>query len=435
MAKYYISQGLGTNALNILNKLIADKAPETETERFHGLLGVANFLAGRYEQTLENFSFGRLPEINEAVFWRTLAASALEPTPENNAVLISYLNLVRNYPPEIRGAIAKVGAVTAIAAGDDITAQSFIDILKTMDTPRNLMPLVNYLTAEKILMQGYPRNAIQEYRKAANSNDLKYSSLARKKIADLEIRLNVIPPAKAIRELEGLRFAWGEIEFKKQLLSDLSDLYVRNFDYYQALRTLQNLEKISPAADKPKIERRMVKLIEDIYLNNQADNLSALKSLALYQDYNWLPPKSRHYNAIIQKLADRLVAVDLLDRAYELLDSRLRTGELTALEKATFGSRLALIQLFNGQNHEALDILDRTETPGLPKTIELQRRIVRAKALSGTGNEAQALELLKDVTAKMPCCLKAKFSGTEICGATLPTPLNTSLKNRPPASR
>lgn len=130
MAKYYISQGLGTNALNILNKLIADKAPETETERFHGLLGVANFLAGRYEQTLENFSFGRLPEINEAVFWRTLAASALEPTPENNAVLISYLNLVRNYPPEIRGAIAKVGAVTAIAAGDDITAQSFIDILK-----------------------------------------------------------------------------------------------------------------------------------------------------------------------------------------------------------------------------------------------------------------------------------------------------------------
>ena len=47
LAKYYISQGLGTNALNILNKLIADKAPETETERFHGLLGVANFLAGR----------------------------------------------------------------------------------------------------------------------------------------------------------------------------------------------------------------------------------------------------------------------------------------------------------------------------------------------------------------------------------------------------
>lgn len=76
------------------------------------------------------------------------------------------------------------------------------------------------------------------------------------------------------------------------MLSDLSDLYVRNFDYYQALRTLQNLEKISPAADKPKIERRMVKLIEDIYLNNQADNLSALKSLALYQDYNWLPPKA-----------------------------------------------------------------------------------------------------------------------------------------------
>ena len=66
-----------------------------------------------------------------------------------------------------------------------------------------LQPEINYLTAEKMLMQGYPRNAIQEYRKAAKSNDLKYSSLSRKKIADLEIRLNVIPPIKAIEELEG----------------------------------------------------------------------------------------------------------------------------------------------------------------------------------------------------------------------------------------
>lgn len=409
LAKYYISQGLGTNALAILNKLVKEQSPETKSERFQGLLGVANFLAKRYDQSVENFSYGKLPEINEAIFWRTLAASAQTPHPENNAVLVTYLNLVRNYPPEIREAIAEVGARTAIAAGDDITAQSFIDILKTMETPRNLTPLVNYLTAEKMLMQGYPRNAIQEYRKAAASNDLKYSSLARKKMTDLEIRLNVIPPAKAIKQLEGLRYAWGEQEFKKGLLSDLSDLYVKNLDYYQALHTLQELENISSEEEKPRLERRMVKLFEDVYLNNQADNLSALKSLALYQDYSWLAPKSKQYNAIVQKLADRLVAVDLLDRAYDLLDTQLKTEPLTPMEKATFGSRMALIQLFNGNNHEALELLDQTELPDLPETIALQRRIIRAKALSGTGHEAQALELLQDDYSKNALLLKSEI--------------------------
>lgn len=409
LAKYYISQGLGTNALGILNKLAAEKAPETETERFHGMMGVSHFLSHRYNDAVESFSFGRLPEINEAIFWRTLASSAISPKPENNAILISYLNKVRSYPPQIRKAIAEVGARTAITAGDDITAQSFIDILKTMDNNNRLTPQINYLTAEKMLMQGYPRNAVQEYRKAAKSADMKYSALARKKVVDLEIKLNVLAPDKVAKELEGLRFAWGEINFKKQLLSDLSNIYVRGQDYYRALRTLQELEHISDKADQPKIERRMVKIFEDIYLNNQADNLSAVKSLALYQDYSWLAPKSRNYNAIVQKLADRLVAVDLLDRAFELLDTQMKTEPVTEQEKAAYGSRMALIQLFNGNNHDALALLDKTEADNLPETLALQRRIIRAKALSGTGNERLALDLLKDDYSKNALLLKSEI--------------------------
>ena len=408
LAKYYISQGIGTNALGILRKLAEKKSSLTKTERYHGMLGAANFLAGRYQSAAEEFSYGKLPEINEAIFWRTLSQSALEPSAENNAILVSYLNLVRNYPIQVRKAIARVGARTAIAAGDDITAQSFIDILKTMNKPY-LQPEINYLSAEKMLMQGYPRNAIQEYRKAANSNDLKYSSLSRKKIANLEIRLNAVPPIKAIEALEGLRYAWGEIEFKKQLLSDLSNLYVKNYDYKSALNTLDDLKKISPLEDKPKIERRQVKLFEDIYLNNQADNLSALKALALYIDYQDLAPKSKYYNAIIQKLADRLVAVDLLDRAYNLLEERLKSGQLNKTEQATYGSRLALIELFRGNNHEALKLLENTQTNELPQTLKLQRRIIKAKALAGTGQENLALDLLKDDYSKNALLLKSEI--------------------------
>ena len=67
----------------------------------------------------------------------------------------------------------------------------------------------------------------------------------------------------------------------------------------------------------------MVNLFEDIYLNNQADDkMSAIKSLALYKDFEWLAALSKKQNSIIQKLADRLVVVDLMARAQSLLENQ-----------------------------------------------------------------------------------------------------------------
>lgn len=140
----------------------------------------------------------------------------------------------------------------------------------------------------------------------------------------------------------------------------------------------------------------MVSLFEDIYYNNQDDNIPALKSLALYQDYSWLAPMSEHYNAIVQKLADRLVAVDLLGRAYNILETQLSAGNLTPNEAGTVGTRMALINLFNNQPEKAVAILDKTESDRLTPTIIAHRRIIRAKALSALGRPQEALDLLKE---------------------------------------
>lgn len=409
LAKYYLSQGLGTNALAILLPIQKKNPPQISQELLNGMLGVAKLMTKRYAEAAEDLGFGKLADNNEAVFWRTLAQSAIDKKPENNAVLISYLNLIKNYPVAVKEIIAVIGAETAIAANDDITAQSFIDILKTSRGNKDLSPAISYLTAEKLLMQGYPRNAIQEYRKTAQGSSLKYASLARKKIAELETRLNAISPEKAAGELERLRFSWSEKNFKEDVLSSLADLYIRAGNYNKALQTLQTLSKLVPPENKAAVEHRMVKIFEDIYLNNQADNMSALKALPLYHDFEWLAAKSKHYNLIVQKFADRLVAVDLLDRAYDLLDNQRKNQTLSPAEQAAYGSRMALIDLFNSQNHEALVILDETETEDIPQTLKLQRKIIRAKALAGTGRETEAIDLLKDDYSKNALLLKTEI--------------------------
>ena len=158
-----------------------------------------------------------------------------------------------------------------------------------------------------------------------------FSAYARLHHTILSQMVNFIDAKAAIAELEKLRFAWGERDFKIRLLTKLSDFYLKDKDYYNALRTLNEQRSLTTGEQKNIVTAKMVKIFEDIFIGNHADDaLSPIKALGLYQDFNWLAAISRNYNTITQKLADRLVAVDLLPRAQELLHTLLKRQNQTA---------------------------------------------------------------------------------------------------------
>ena len=409
LAEYYLSQGLGTNALTVLNELASTKAPEVESNHYHLLRGVANYLARRYDEALNNLSYGSLPSSEEGQFWQRVISGALEPHNQTNDFLVLEQPRIRDYPSEIRRRIALTGIPSAIQAQDDLTLQNYIDTIRGADNNTNKDALLSYYTAQKLEILGYPLNAIREYRNTAGMNSAQYSALARRNIVNLQRRSRTISNERAIAEYEMLRFAWGEKEFKINILNLLADLYVETKNYDKALQTLQDLKLISGPQSEDSINRRMVKIFEDIYLNNYDESLPAVKSLALYQDFEWLAPMSAHYNQIVQKLADRLVAVDLLDRALYLLSSQIKNGTLSPWEKATIGTRIALIDLFQNKPEQALEILDATEHDSLSPEILAHRRIIRAKALSATNQPTKALELLANDYSKNGILMKSEI--------------------------
>ncbi len=409
LVQYYIYNGLGSNALYILNQMKSMNLPEAQTDRFYALSGIANFLARRYPQAVSDFSQGTLPETEEGVFWRTIAQSASDYREENNAVIFSRISLMRDYPQTIKDAVAIIAARNAIATGDDLSSQNFIDILSSVpDRLRDLTPQIIYLSAQKLEMQGYIRNAIKEYQKLLNSNSTMFSAYARLHHTILSQMVNFIDAKAAIAELEKLRFAWGERDFKIRLLTKLSDFYLKDKDYYNALRTLNEQRSLTTGEQKNIVTAKMVKIFEDIFIGNHADDaLSPIKALGLYQDFNWLAAISQNYNTITQKLADRLVAVDLLPRAQELLHTLLKRQNQTADDKARTGSRLAIIFLFEDKPQEALAILEATEAPNLMSETINPRRIIKAKALSMLERPDEALDLLKDDMS--PNAIRHKF--------------------------
>ena len=99
---------------------------------------------------------------------------------------------------------------------------------------------------------------------------------------------------------------------------------------------------------------------------------------------------------MVRKLAHRLVDVDLLDQAAELLKYQA-DNRLDGVARAEVDTDLALIQVMNRQPEAALDALNASRSTLLPAALQSQRRgHPVARALSALGRYDDALEILDD---------------------------------------
>ncbi len=407
LARYYLTNSLATNALGILEKL--EESQQSNT-KLNLMLGIGNMLAGRSDRAVDYLIKPEFASDNEVKLWRLLALGEQNAKPEYKMDIAANMHFLRTYPVRIKKRMALAGIQYALQLKDDALMQSFINILKELPHTAETDTLINYYEAEKIRLQGYIRSALPFYKIVANSEFEKYAALGRFRLAEFSSDLTKTSLKSVIKEFERLKFAWGEHKFKVNLLNQLIKLYLKTENYYMALKSLRDLSTLT-SDQKSVIERRMIEIMEEIYYYNNDNDFSPIKSLALFDDFGYLINRSEHQTAIMLKLADRLVAVDLLDRAYKILHSYMieKASELSDEEKSAMGSRLALIHLFKNEPDLAIENLDETESSNIPETLLLQRKIIRAKALSQLNNIDEALALIEDDYSRNAILLKTEI--------------------------
>ena len=96
---------------------------------------------------------------------------------------------------------------------------------------------------------------------------------------------------------------------------------------------------------------------------------------------------------MVRKLARRLVDVDLLDQAAELLKYQAE-NRLDGVPRAQVATDLALIYLMDRKPEAALDAINCSRTTLLPTALHSQRRLLEARAWIQLNNLDHAAELL-----------------------------------------
>jgi hypothetical protein len=139
----------------------------------------------------------------------------------------------------------------------------------------------------------------------------------------------------------------------------------------------------------------MRKAFNDLFLGEKADAMPPVQTLALFYDFIELTPIGRDGDEMIRRLSDRLVSVDLLGPAEQLLDHQVRE-RLEGVARASIATRLAMIYLLDRKPKEALAAINDTRQTRLPDDIGEQRRILEARALAGLKQYDTALDLIAD---------------------------------------
>jgi hypothetical protein len=96
---------------------------------------------------------------------------------------------------------------------------------------------------------------------------------------------------------------------------------------------------------------------------------------------------------MVRRLARRLVDVDLLPQAAELLKYQV-DNRLDGVAGAQVATDLALVYLMDRQPESALQAINGSRTTLLPAALNAERRVIEARALAALGRTEHALELL-----------------------------------------
>lgn len=410
LARFYFAHGYGEEALSMLSDLIRQLPDLAVHADFMALYGASKILSYRAEEgikDLNNEAFANQPEIK---LWLGVGyaemrdwASAEEKFSVNESILTGY-------PEPFYSRFSVLAIESALAVGRDREAADWLDRLETDTHTQDVQPAIEYLHGVLHAHSGRIRAAEQNWKDVMQSNDRLYKVRAELALIDLGVADSSLTPAQAAERLEALRFGWRGDTLELDILHRLGQFYIQAKNVKQGMSVLNQAVHLYPDTSlTPKIKLEMSQAFHDVFLTDLGQSLSPLEALTLYQQYHDLMPPGDDGIAVTRNLAERLVAIDLLDQAAGLLDDLAR-NKLTGKEKAKASSRLAAVRLLDHHPDQALEALDIANGEFLPSDMQHERLLLRAKSLSDLHRDDEALALLRDNTRESAKLLRADIT-------------------------
>ena len=396
LSEFYFAHGLIEEADNALSEIGREGRDQLDQRELTLLTGAIQTLDGQWDKARASLSDKSLAGVAETNLFQGLLAAREEKWEEAAKPLTDALPNIADYPKPVREDIYLTAGTALNKAGNPIAAQRFADALRQDQPERDARDRLTYLDGHISLKAGDRDQALALWARLADSplDDIKARSQF--DLVEEKLKGGDIKPAEAIAPLEALRFVNRGGDFEFNLLRKLGTLYLGENQPRKGLVSLRDAAANFPDRPEAKeIGEQMSTAFRELYLDDGADRLSPLTAVALYDEFRELTPAGADGDRMMSLLADRLVKVDLLGRAAELLDT-LVEKRLTGLDKAHAGTRLASIRMLDQKPELALKALKDSEIDDvLPPDLAAERKRLEARATFDSGDTLGGLRMLE----------------------------------------
>jgi tetratricopeptide (TPR) repeat protein len=397
LARFLTANQMMPEAAGPLNALLADDPAMRGNREALFLRGVIAIRMHRNAEALKAFDAGPIREDAETGLWRALAEERLGRHAPALAGFRRAETILDGYPAEQQAQFRPAMARAALAMQDPTVAERQINRLAEL--PAALVDAEELALLRAMLddASGRPEAALNGYRPLYDAKSRPVAAEAQLRAVKLALaeKRRDVPVDEAAARLETVSAIWRGGEIEIEALAELGRIYAGQQRWRDAFQTARRANENFPEHPATRLlHDETAQRFEALFSDPDLDKLPRLDALALFYDFKEFLPIGRRGDEITRLLADRLVELDLLDQAGEILQYQM-DRRLTGAARSTVATRLAMIRLMNGKPAEALKAIVSTRLAELPGDVKRARLLLEAKALSDLSRTDQALDLLE----------------------------------------
>jgi hypothetical protein len=384
-AQTMLSLGMAAEAQSLF-RVVAEGDPKlAASPDVAALASIAALLAGRTAEA-DGLNDPRLNGWDDVALWRAVRQAMQEEASAAAAgIFASTAPLVMLYPKAVRDRILPLIVETLIQAGETAAGTSLLEANK--DDPR--LAFAAALLAQK---QGDDDKALAMLDRVANGRDQLDRARAAVRATEIRLAANKLTPAQAADAMDRLVYAWRGDQRELALRERVAELREKTGEWRLALATLRQAEADFPDSAR-QIHTRLQDAFADMIADPRLQSMPPIDVVSMIEENADLAAARPGDSRVQEQLADRLLALDLPNRAGPVLD-RLMQSAATPLGRALYGANLAALAAREKNDAAAVAALDTSEAPDLPAALAERRTVLRAETLAHGGDLKAADALL-----------------------------------------
>lgn len=394
LARFYLANRFAHEALGIL-KLVSERTPAIENDSaFLLMMSAAETLAGRPEGAERYIMQNKLDDSPDADVWKVIHFASVRDWSKARKSVQRGRKAIGNYPPDLQALFNISAAEAAVESNDFGEATAVLAEIDPALIEQSFSSRYDILRARLADVSDRADDAVKLLERVIEFGKRPSVAEAKYRLLKIQHRDGLRPTDEIIDDLRGLAVIWRGDELELKLSRYLAQLLVEKGNYREAFIAARAAAFVDgDAATTKLVQDEMNSVFSALFIDGKADELEPINALGLFYDFREMMPIGQRGDAIVRNLAERLVDVDLLDQAADLLQHQV-DNRLKGAARAQIAADLALIYLLDRKPDKALRALRRSRQAKLPESMERQRRLVESRALVEAGRIQTALDLL-----------------------------------------